>query len=163
MLLAAELMHRRLPLQRQIRRLILGVCCLAVLTLTMRGAAETPAASAPESTPESAARPYADPLQARLQPLTRLGVDRWHQTGYRGRGVKIAILDTGFRGYRAHLDRALPAQVTPKSFRSDGNLEAKDSQHGILCAEVLHSLAPEAELLLANWEPDRSDQFLDAV
>src|SRR5205807_2164257 len=39
----------------------------------------------------------------------------------------------------------------------------KDSQHGILCGEVVHALAPAAELLFANWEPDRPDQFLDAV
>ena len=45
----------------------------------------------------------------------------------------------------------------------DGNLEARDSQHGILCAEVLHTIAPDAELLFANWDPDRPDQFLDAV
>jgi subtilisin family serine protease len=32
-----------------------------------------------------------------------------------------------------------------------------------LCAEVLHALAPDAEILLANWEPDRSEQFLAAV
>src|SRR6266542_176992 len=55
------------------------------------------------------------------------------------------------------------SEATVRSFRNDGNLEARDSQHGILCAEVLHALAPEAELLLANWEPDRPDRFLDAV
>src|SRR5207237_685452 len=43
------------------------------------------------------------------------------------------------------------------------NLEAKNSAHGILCAEVVHALAPEAELLLANWDADRPDQFLEAV
>jgi subtilisin family serine protease len=32
-----------------------------------------------------------------------------------------------------------------------------------LCAEVIHTLAPEAKLLLANWEPERPDQFLHAV
>lgn len=126
-------------------------------------AAETPASSVQEATPESAVIPYADPLRARLQQLARLGVDRWHAAGYRGRGIKIAILDTGFRGYRTFLGRALPDQVMVHSFRSDGDLEAKDSQHGILCGEVLHALAPDAELLLANWEPDRSDQFLAAV
>jgi subtilisin family serine protease len=92
-----------------------------------------------------------------------LGATRWHVLGYRGQGVKIAVLDTGFRGYRAHLGRALPERVAWKSFRADGNLEAKDSQHGILCGEVLHALAPAADLLLANWEPDRPDQFLQAV
>jgi subtilisin family serine protease len=98
-----------------------------------------------------------------LQHLTELGALRWHAAGYRGQGIKIAILDTGFRGYRAQLGRALPDHVTVHSCRTDGDLEAKDSQHGILCGEVLHALAPDAELLLANWEPDRSDQFLEAV
>src|SRR5262249_21178628 len=116
------------------------------------------------STPESEVGPSSvDPLQLRLQHLARLGVDRWHAAGYRGRGIKIAIFDTGFRGYRAYLGRALPHEVTARSFRADGDLEARDSQHGILCGEVIHALAPDAELLLANWEPDRSDQFLEAV
>ena len=74
-----------------------------------------------------------------------------------------AVLDSGFRGYCQYLGKALPARVTVHSFRDEGNLEARDSQHGILCAEVLHALAPEAELLLANWEPDRPDRFLAAV
>jgi subtilisin family serine protease len=122
------------------------------------------AAAVHDSTPKSAVSPFsADPLEERLQHLARLGVDRWHAAGYRGRGIKIAILDTGFHGYHAYLGRALPETVTVRSFRADRNLEAKDSQHGILCGEVIHALAPDAELLLANWEPDRSDQFLEAV
>src|SRR5262249_1612196 len=93
----------------------------------------------------------------------QLGIDRWHAAGYRGRGVKVAILDSGFRGYRQQLGKALPACVTVHSFRRDGNLEARNSQHGILCGEVIHTLAPEAELLFANWEPRRPDRFLEAV
>ena len=95
--------------------------------------------------------------------MQRLGADRWHAAGYRGAGVKIAILDSGFRGYRDFLGGILPAKVTVRSFRNDGNLEARDSQHGILCAEVIRAVAPEAELLFANWEPDRPDKFLEAV
>ncbi len=75
----------------------------------------------------------------------------------------MAVLDSGFCGYQAHLGKALPRIVTTRSFRLDGNFEAKDSQHGILCAEVIHALAPEAELLLANWEPEHPRQFLAAV
>jgi subtilisin family serine protease len=100
---------------------------------------------------------------SREEHLRRLGVAAWHETGFRGRGVKVAVLDSGFSGYREHLGHALPEQVRVKSFRRDGNLEAKPSQHGILCGEVVHALAPDAEMLLANWEPDRPDQFLDAV
>ncbi len=129
-----------------------------------QAATEAAAASAEEATPDSLpVAPYADPARQRALHLAQLGVARWHAAGFRGRGVKIAVLDSGFRGYRAHLGHALPVHITARSFRADGNLEAKDSQHGILCAEVLHALAPEAELLLANWDPDRPDQFLDAV
>jgi subtilisin family serine protease len=99
----------------------------------------------------------------RSQIMERLGVLRWHAGGWRGRGVKVAVLDSGFHGYREHLGKALPRTVAVRSFRFDGNLEAKDSQHGILCAEVIHALAPEAELLLANWEPEHPQQFLAAV
>jgi subtilisin family serine protease len=95
--------------------------------------------------------------------LRLLGVDRWHAARSLGRGIKIAVLDSGFRGYRSYLGKALPAQVAVRSFRLDGNLEARNSQHGILCGEVIHSLAPEAEMVFANWEPHRPDTFLEAV
>src|SRR5207248_3780044 len=93
----------------------------------------------------------------------RLGAESWHAAGYRGQGVKVAILDSGFRGYRAFLGKGLPKHVAVRSFRNDGNLEAKDSRHGILCGEVVHALAPDAELLFANWEPDSPAKFLEAV
>jgi len=95
--------------------------------------------------------------------LAFLGVDRWQLTGYRGQGIKIAILDTGFRGYHDYLGKTLPARVVTHCFRDDGDFEGKNSQHGILCAEVVHALAPEAELLLTTWEPDSSQRFLESV
>ena len=85
------------------------------------------------------AGPIGSPLTLRDKLLGRLGVDRWLQAGQRGRGLKVAILDSGFRDYRNFLGKALPAAVTAKSFREDGDLEARDSQHGILCGEVVHA------------------------
>lgn len=102
-----------------------------------------------------------DPQQ--LGHVFRLGVKPWHERGQRGRGMKVAIIDSGFRGYRSYLGKGLPAQVQVRSFRHDENLEARASQHGILCGEVIHAVAPEAEVLFANWEPNRPDTFLDAV
>ncbi len=116
----------------------------------LAGGTATPDAEAPEAPPAAVA-------------LDHLGVRAWHDAGYRGQGIKVAILDSGFGGYRQHLGRALPEHVRTGSFRRDKDLEARDSQHGILCAEVVHTLAPDAEILLANWEPERPDQFLDAV
>jgi subtilisin family serine protease len=118
-------------------------------------AAATPPAPEPPLDP--------DPHRARARHLAILGADRWQRAGFRGQGVKVAVLDNGFRGYRAQLGRALPDRVVARSFRRDGDLEARDSNHGVLCGEVLHALAPDAELLLANWEPDNVPRFLDAV
>jgi subtilisin family serine protease len=95
--------------------------------------------------------------------VTHLGVPAWHLAGYRGKGIKIAVLDSGYRGYRAALGKALPAAIKERSFRRDGLLDARPSQHGILCAEIIHRLAPDAELLLATWEPDEPTSFLQAV
>ncbi len=92
-----------------------------------------------------------------------IGVDAWHAKGFNGRGIAVAVLDNGFRGYRDYLGGALPERLKTKSFRTDGNLEAKDSIHGLLCAECIHAIAPDAELLLANWEPDNPESFLRAV
>lgn len=95
--------------------------------------------------------------------LTRLGAPAWHKAGHTGRGVTVAVLDSGFRGYKAALGQVAPARVAARSFRKDGRLEARDSQHGILCAEVVHRVAPGATLIFANWEPETPSSFLDAV
>jgi hypothetical protein len=124
----------------------------------------TTALSAECATPESVVLdPLPFPSRERAKLLTALGVDQWHKAGFRGQKMKIALLDSGFRGYKEFLGKALPDHVEARSFRADGNLEARDSQHGILCAEALHALAPDAELLFANWDPDRPDEFLAAV
>lgn len=136
---------------------------LAGASLDRAGAHRT-APPIEQATPDSPASPGAlAPTKARQRHLNRLGADLWHARGWQGAGVKVAILDTGFRGYRAFLGKGLPAAVRCRSFRADRDLEARDSQHGILCAEVIHAVAPRAELLLANWESDHPESFLDAV
>lgn len=93
----------------------------------------------------------------------KLGVLGWHAAGYRGKGVKICILDTDFAGYRVELGETLPTRVRVRSFRRDGRLEVPGSGHGLRAAQVIHALAPGAELLLANWDSSSPRYFLDAV
>lgn len=143
--------------------LVLLALPLVVLFARPASQALTPLHSSEQTTPDSVAPPLGSPLAVRQQILERMGAESWHKAGHRGRGVKVAILDSGFRGYRQFLGNVLPAKIQAKSFRIDGNLEARDSQHGILCAEVVHAVAPDAELLFANWEPDQPERFLDAV
>ena len=138
-------------------RHLLVPSCLAVALLA------APATAADSALPAWATNRDERLPQDRALHLDWLGVDDWQEAGYGGKGVKILVLDTGFRGYRDYLGKSLPASVVARSARKDGNLEHKDSQHGILVAEVVHAIAPDAEILLSNWDTDSPETFLDAV
>ena len=103
------------------------------------------------------------PALERTAHLAGIGALRWHKDGNLGKNIKVAVLDSGFRDYRQFLGKGLPKKIYTKSFRKDRNLEARDSQHGILCAEVIHAVAPDAEIMLVNWEPDSPQAFVEAV
>lgn len=86
--------------------------------------------------------------------VEKTGADLWQNTiPYRmSENVKVCILDVGFSGYQALLGTELPSSVTVRSFRSDGDLFV--SEHGTACAEVVHDMAPDAEILLVNFGTD---------
>lgn len=90
------------------------------------------------------------PLQV-VPARTLIGADRWNAAGFTGHGVKVAILDAGFAGYESRLGGALPDTVVTRSFRAGGDIAA-GTEHGRRAAEVVHSLAPGAELYLVNFE-----------
>jgi len=79
-----------------------------------------------------------------------IGADQWQVAGFTGHDVRIAVVDTGFDGYEAKLGGTLPQQLHARSFRADGRLES-GSAHGTLAAEIIHSIAPRAELYLVNF------------
>ena len=67
--------------------------------------------------------------------------------GVRGQGVKVAIIDEGFKG--AHPD-SLPGDMPGfwwVDYTGEG-IYAGESVHGTACAEIIHDVAPEAELYL---------------
>jgi len=66
--------------------------------------------------------------------------------------VKIAVLDSGFKGYSSLLGSELPASVQTKNYRTDGNFEY--SLHGSACAEIVHDMAPGAEIYLVAINDD---------
>jgi subtilisin family serine protease len=90
------------------------------------------------------------PLQASELSRSLLGVDRWRDAGFTGYGVKLAVLDGGFRGYESRLGRTLPSQVVARSFRV-GNGPESGTDHGTLAAEVAYSIAPGARLYLVSF------------
>ena len=67
--------------------------------------------------------------------------------------AKICVLDLGFMGYQGLLGSELPAKVTTRSFRADGDIAAGED-HGLACAEIVHDMAPDAALYLVNFDTD---------
>jgi hypothetical protein len=87
-----------------------------------------------------------------------LGAQPWHEGSFLGEGVKVGIIDAGFFGYQDLLGIELPPAelVTLRSFRADRDIECaqcgdSDRMHGLAVAEIVHDMAPEAELFLANF------------
>ena len=93
--------------------------------------------------------------------VSRTGADRWHSFfPYHSEGAKVCILDLGFKGYKDLLGKELPDSIVARSFRSDQDISANEV-HGTACAEIVHDMAPNAELWLVNF--GTSLEMLDAV
>ena len=87
----------------------------------------------------------------------------WHKQGYRGQGVKVGVIDSGFQGFGQLQGTELPRVVTarcyftdaraPSSLLSDceaADCEERTCNHGTAVAETLNDVAPEAALYVAN-------------
>jgi len=80
-----------------------------------------------------------------------MGADVWQAAGMDGSGVKVGIVDAGFKGYQALLGSELPDAVTVWGRGSEGVEGVADTDaHGTSVAEVIHDVAPGAELYLAR-------------
>lgn len=88
-----------------------------------------------------------------------LGAERWHAAGHRGQGVKVAVVDLQFYGADRGGDtlaaagtadcvahRSCEVPIDPIYTR----FAFEQGPHGFACAEVVRSVAPEAELYLVR-------------
>jgi subtilisin family serine protease len=74
--------------------------------------------------------------------------------GWTGRGVKVAIIDSGFGGYQQRIaEGELPANVVVADF-CGGNHFERNTNHGTAVAEIVHEMAPNAQLFLVCFETD---------
>jgi len=84
--------------------------------------------------------------------VAEMAADVWNAAGFTGAGVKVGIIDTGFKGYPALLGTELPSQVTTwgqSTVGPEGGAGDGESVHGAGVAEVVHDVAPAAQLYLA--------------
>jgi hypothetical protein len=76
--------------------------------------------------------------------------DMLHAVGLTGDGVKAGVLDCGgFLGYSGLLGMELPATVTLWTGAAD---PIGTDDHGTACAEIVHDMAPGAEMFLAHHD-----------
>lgn len=87
-----------------------------------------------------------------------IGAGPWHAAGLTGQGIRVGILDLGFADYQSLLGVELPDQVTVQTFGWIDRYEV----HGTACAEIVHEIAPGAELFFA-WYDGSDPAFGEAI
>ena len=89
--------------------------------------------------------------------------DAWHKKGYRGQGVKVGVIDTGYQGFSQMQGGELPGSVEARCYFPGArppssrltDCEAAECKtgvcnHGTAVSETLVDVAPEVELYIAN-------------
>jgi hypothetical protein len=73
--------------------------------------------------------------------------DNFHNIDFKGAGVKIAVIDVGFKELtEAYFNGDIPYNTRTRDFTGKGI--GTEYYHGTACAEIIHDMAPEAELHL---------------
>jgi len=76
--------------------------------------------------------------------LAAMNVPAWHSAGIQGQGVKVGVIDSGFKGYQSLLGSDLPP--ASKVFvwpQGAGSMERRE--HGTMCAEIVTDIAPQLD------------------
>ena len=90
------------------------------------------------------------PLAVTSQGVALTGAEGFHDAGYYGQAVKVAIIDLGFDGLAAAQAAGELQNVvyTWDYIGDDSNVEGTGEVHGTGVAEVVEDMAPQAELYL---------------
>lgn len=117
--------------------------------------------------------PTAFPLTAPVEPnsaaLKASGLERLHAAGFKGRGVRLAIISSNFRGWEELRGKQLPASTRLVDLTAERNTDLfpdpwpDDGQqvgHGTQCAVAAMLASPEADLTLIRVGADAPYQVL---
>ncbi|GEM_PF-2405570 len=95
--------------------------------------------------------PFADSKGRKIvsEGVKSVNVSHLHGANITGKKVKIGIIDFGFHRYAELLKQGeVPTPIATKTFNNSGQSE-NGNVHGTACAEIIHDMAPDAELYLA--------------
>ncbi len=101
------------------------------------------------------APPVAAPVVA--EAVDRIGADEYRGYTIWRPDVKVAVIDDGFAGWQSRIAAGeLPDTVVTRQFFVNGRQTRKLSSlrgsHGADCAEIIHDIAPEAQIYLIQVE-----------
>ena len=83
----------------------------------------------------------------------------WNQAGYSGQGIKVGVIDVGFRGFGGLTGTELPATVQARCYTDLGRFTTNladcetglaDDVHGTIVAESLMDIAPQVDLYIGH-------------
>ncbi len=91
------------------------------------------------------------PIKPKLHAVVSEGVERikasvYSNRGFTGRGIKVGVIDLGFVGVPALQTRGELPNLSYRDFTREGIFT--ETVHGSACAEIVHDLAPDAEIYL---------------
>lgn len=94
-----------------------------------------------------------------------MGTTKWQAAGFRGQGARIGVVDVGFRYYEKFLGTTLPAELetfdAEKELGGPGAINA--DVHGTAVLEIIHSIAPEAQIFAAALGNGTDSEFKAAI
>jgi subtilisin family serine protease len=91
--------------------------------------------------------------------LAGIGATEWQAAGHTGAGTKVAILDLGFDGWDTLPTDELPEIVNVTGFNAAGKLDS-GTDHGTQMAEIIHDVAPGADLVLITFDDNYMDEMV---
>ncbi len=86
--------------------------------------------------------------------VERIKAQVYSRSGFTGRDVKVGVIDIGFVGVPSLQNRGeLPPNLSYRDFTGEGifqqgRLSESAKVHGAACAEIVHDIAPDAEIYL---------------
>lgn len=89
-----------------------------------------------------------------------MGLGPYDVAGDQGAGVRVAVIDLDFTGFEDLKGTELPADTYFKSFLNSGSGNDA-SAHGTAVAEIIHDVAPQAQLYLLQIS--ETSDFVQAV
>ena len=108
------------------------------------------------------------PIEPDLHIVESEGVERiraqvYSGKGYTGRGIKVGVIDLGFVGVPSLQSQGELPDLSYRDFTGEGifeqgGLDEVARVHGSACAEIVHDVAPDAEIYLykvnglVSWE-----------